>query len=100
MNPVQALMIISMTDQWIAVKDLTINSYYLGTNATYNLKNLYKHGYIHRQPCPEDRRSILIALSPKGLAIQAALQHVFNTTDTFAESLITNLQKLEHHLRK
>ena len=65
-SPVQAVMLGSIGDEEISVRDLIERGYYLGSNASYNLKNLVDGGYVLRQASTRDRRSARLKLSSKG----------------------------------
>src|ERR1700691_5482985 len=64
-SPVQAMMLASVGDEEISVRDLIERGYYLGSNASYNLKNLVDGGYIDRQTSARDRRSARLKVSAK-----------------------------------
>lgn len=72
-SPVQAMMLANIGDEDISVRDLIERGYYLGSNASYNLKNLVEGGYVERQTSSRDRRSAHLKVSPKGKAILVAL---------------------------
>jgi DNA-binding MarR family transcriptional regulator len=65
-NPVQALIVYNIGDQQLCVGELRTRGYYLGTNATYNLKKLVEIGLLEQQRSRIDRRSVQIKLSLKG----------------------------------
>jgi len=68
-SPVQAMMLANIGHEEMSVRDLIERGYYLGSNASYNLKNLVDGGYVERQTAERDRRSALIKLSAKGRTI-------------------------------
>jgi DNA-binding MarR family transcriptional regulator len=72
-SPVQAMMLGTIAGEEISVRDLIERGYYLGSNASYNLKNLVDGGYVNRQASARDRRSARLKLSPKGREILEAL---------------------------
>jgi DNA-binding MarR family transcriptional regulator len=72
-SPVQAMMLANIGDEEISVRDLIERGYYLGSNASYNLKNLVDGGYIDRQASERDRRAARLKLSAKGKNILDAL---------------------------
>ena len=76
-SPVQAVMLGTIGgvqgDKAISVRDLIERGYYLGSNASYNLKNLVDGGYVIRQVLERDRRSALLSLSEKGRRVQDLL---------------------------
>lgn len=104
-SPVQAMMLANIGDGEISVRDLIERGYYLGSNASYNLKNLVEGGYIHREAAARDRRSARLSLTEKGKKILQAL-HDLNTgygqalasdgiTQADLESTQKTLRKLE-----
>lgn len=68
-SPVQVMMLVTIGQEEITVRDLIERGYYLSSNASYNLKNLIDGGYVERQTATRDRRSAVVKLSPKGHAI-------------------------------
>jgi len=72
-SPVQAMMLANIGDGEISVRDLIERGYYLGSNASYNLKNLVEGGYVDRQASERDRRAARLKLSAKGKTILDAL---------------------------
>jgi DNA-binding MarR family transcriptional regulator len=72
-SPVQAMMLANIGDEDISVRDLIERGYYLGSNASYNLKNLVDGGYVERQTATRDRRSARLKVSAKGKTILESL---------------------------
>ena len=72
-SPVQAMMLANIGEEEISVRDLIERGYYLGSNASYNLKNLVDGGYVERQTSARDRRSAQLKVSAKGRTILEAL---------------------------
>jgi len=68
-SPVQAMMLGTIGVEEISVRDLIERGYYLGSNASYNLKQLVDGGYVDRQASQRDRRSARLKLSAKGKQI-------------------------------
>ncbi len=91
-SPVQAMMLANIGEEEISVRDLIERGYYLGSNASYNLKNLVDGGYVDRQASERDRRSARLKVSAKGKTILEALTGL-NTT--MAEPLLK--QESEAH---
>jgi DNA-binding MarR family transcriptional regulator len=77
-SPVQAMMLASLGEEEISVRDLIERGYYLGSNASYNLKNLVDGGYVERQTSARDRRSAQLRVSAKGRTILDALTALNN----------------------
>ena len=72
-SPVQAMMLANIGDEEISVRDLIERGYYLGSNASYNLKQLVDGGYVERQTSQRDRRAARLKSSAKGRALLDAL---------------------------
>ncbi len=65
-SPSQVMVLLTIGTGEIAVRDLLDRGYYLGSNASYNLKQLVENGYLDRGASARDRRLARISLSPKG----------------------------------
>ncbi|NBO19960.1 MAG: MarR family transcriptional regulator, partial [Proteobacteria bacterium] len=65
-SPVQIMMLSNIGDEDISVRDLIERGYYLGSNASYNLKQLVEAGYVDREISPRDRRSARLKATAKG----------------------------------
>jgi DNA-binding MarR family transcriptional regulator len=70
-NPVQGLIVYNIGDQQLRAGELRTRGYYLGSNATYNLKKLVEIGLLEQQRSRMDRRSVHIKLTPKGREVCA-----------------------------
>jgi DNA-binding MarR family transcriptional regulator len=57
----------------LSVRDLMERGYFLGSNASYNLKQLIDAGYVDRGASLRDRRAARLSLSDKGLALHGML---------------------------
>jgi DNA-binding MarR family transcriptional regulator len=90
-SPVQAVMLGTIGggsgNEEISVRDLIERGYYLGSNASYNLKNLVDGGYVDRQASVRDRRSARLKLSAKGRDILGILAKL---NLSMAENLVKN----------
>ncbi len=75
-NAVQSLILANVNDEEITVRDLIKRGYYLGSNASYNIKKLVEAGYLEQERSPHDRRSVRIRLSQKGLALCSSVQEL------------------------
>ena len=69
LNATQAVLMYHIGDDGIAQADLFKRRLFLGSNLTYNLKKLIDGGYVVMKKLPDDRRSNLLYLTSKGLAI-------------------------------
>jgi len=76
LSPIQALMVLLIGDDELSVRDLMERGYFLGSNASYNLKNLVESGYVDRAASPRDRRSARLRLSEKGQSLCRTLRRM------------------------
>ena len=105
LSPVQVLMLTNIGDEEISVRDLIERGYYLGSNASYNLKQLVTGGYVERKSDPRDKRSARLKWSDKGKKLALAMakmekelaESVFRTDGerTELETTAKVLKKLE-----
>ena len=68
-NNVQTLILYNIGADQLTVGELTNRGYYLGTNVSYNVKNLVANGYLIQEKAPHDKRSTRVRLSEKGTAL-------------------------------
>jgi len=76
-SPVQAVMLGTIGGQSgqeeISVRDLIERGYYLGSNASYNIKSLVDGDYVERTASLRDKRSARLKLTNKGRLILSLL---------------------------
>lgn len=65
-SPSQVMVVLTIGQGEVAVRDLLDRGHYGGSNASYNLKQLVESGYLERSASPRDRRLARISLSLKG----------------------------------
>ena len=78
-SPVQVMMLANIGLEEISVRDLIERGYYLGSNASYNLKQLVDGGYVTRQAAARDKRLARLKLSDKGRKVLEQL-HKLDTS--------------------
>lgn len=74
LSPSQVMMLFTIGTDELTVRDLIDRGYYLGSNASYNLKRLLETGHIDRTASERDRRSARIRLSEKGRQLCEAVR--------------------------
>ncbi len=84
-SPVQVMMLGNIGAEEISVRDLIERGYYLGSNASYNLKQLVECGYVERQSSTRDRRSARLRVTAKG---QETLEKLGAMELQWAEALL------------
>jgi DNA-binding MarR family transcriptional regulator len=62
----QALMLTKMRGQSVSVRDLVERGYYLGSNVSYNIKQLVNCDLVVQERSSHDRRSLRVSLTDKG----------------------------------
>ncbi len=72
-SPVQVMMLSNIGIETISVRDLIERGYYLGSNASYNLKQLVDSGYVDRKASTRDRRSAYLKATAKGIDVLTKL---------------------------
>ncbi|MEX2455200.1 MAG: MarR family winged helix-turn-helix transcriptional regulator [Rhodospirillaceae bacterium] len=65
-NPAQALMLTKIEGREVALRDIIERGYYIGSNASYNIKQLVDAGYVLQKRSSHDRRSVKVSLTRKG----------------------------------
>lgn len=91
-SPVQIMMLSNIGKENISVRDLIERGYYLGSNASYNLKQLVEGGYVDRIASKRDRRSALLKITPKG---EDVLQKLGEMEQKWAAPLLAEADALE-----
>ncbi|WP_229729181.1 MarR family winged helix-turn-helix transcriptional regulator [Agaricicola taiwanensis] len=75
----QVMLLFTIGDDELTVRDLLERGHYLGSNASYNLKQLVEGGYVDRSASQRDRRSARLRLSEKGQQLCRSLGVVDET---------------------
>ncbi len=65
-NPAQALMLNKIEGREVALRDIIERGYYIGSNASYNIKQLVEAGYVNQKRSDHDKRSAKVSLTEKG----------------------------------
>jgi DNA-binding MarR family transcriptional regulator len=104
-SPAQVALLFNIGDDELSVRDLLDRGHYMGSNASYNLKQLVESGYIERRVMARDRRSARIRLTDKGHDLCNSLRefHVEyheaisanNETEAEMETALRTLRRLE-----
>lgn len=76
-NSVQALLLYNIGDAELTPGELRSRGHYLGSNVSYNLKQLIDKGYIRDQRSSVDRRSKRVSLTDTGLEVRDRLAALF-----------------------
>ncbi|MCS0504449.1 MarR family winged helix-turn-helix transcriptional regulator [Ancylobacter mangrovi] len=68
-SPAQVMLLFTIGNDELSVRDLLERGHYLGSNASYNLKQLVDAGYVHRAASQRDRRSARLKLTSKAMEL-------------------------------
>jgi DNA-binding MarR family transcriptional regulator len=97
---VQALVLYNLGNDHISIGELTTKGCYLGSNVSYNLKKMVKNGYIEQMTSKHDKRSYMIKLSSKGVALCKKLDSAFDGhVSTLKKDKFDNLKDLVSTLK-
>lgn len=77
-NSVQALLLYNIGDAQLTPGELRSRGHYLGSNVSYNLKQLVEKGYIQDERSATDRRSKRVSLTESGLEVRDSLAGLFD----------------------
>jgi len=72
-NNVQGMMLFNIGDAEMTVGELTLRGCYLGSNVSYNVKKMVENGYLVQQRSLQDRRSVHVRLTDKGIKLREIL---------------------------
>ena len=75
-NAAQALLLMTIGDNEVPVRDLIQRGYYLASSASYNIKKLVDYGYLEQLRSPHDRRAVRLRLSPAGAQVVLRLREL------------------------
>ena len=74
LNGVQALLLANVGKHEIAVRDLVVRGYYLGSNVSYNIRKLTELGCLKQRPTKHDKRSVTVIPTEKAKWAIAAVR--------------------------
>lgn len=77
-NSVQALLLYNIGENEMTAGELRTRGYYLGSNVSYNLKNLVELGYIEHERSAHDKRAVRIRLSAKGMEVSELISALYD----------------------
>ena len=76
-NSVQALLLYNIGDKELTAGELRTRGYYLGSNVSYNLKQLVEMGFLDHQRSRVDRRSVRIRLTDSGREVRDIVEELY-----------------------
>lgn len=78
-SPSQVMLLFTIGDDELSVRELLERGHYLGSNASYNLKQLVDADYVHRTASQRDRRSARLRLTEKARGLCEAVRALHDT---------------------
>lgn len=104
-NNVQTLILYNISGEQLTIGELTNRGYYLGSNVSYNVKNMVENGYLAQERAPHDKRSTRIKLSDKGTALCTKIDELYqrnvdSLSKEMQESDLQTLMKTLSNLEK
>ncbi len=78
-SPSQVMLLFNIGNDELSVRDLLDRGHYLGSNASYNLKQLVEADYVHRAASQRDRRSARLRLTTKAQMLCDAIRATHDT---------------------
>jgi DNA-binding MarR family transcriptional regulator len=78
-NGAQAFILLNMKENVVTMSEVISRGYYVGSNASYNIKKLIVSGYMRQIPSNSDRRSVYLCLTDKGLDLCEKLESSLST---------------------
>jgi DNA-binding MarR family transcriptional regulator len=77
-NGTQACILMNIDDKTITMGEILSRGYYIGSNASYNIKKMIASKYVSQTPSSYDRRSVHLSLTSKGTDLCGKLDAIFD----------------------
>ncbi|MEL6258437.1 MAG: MarR family transcriptional regulator, partial [Pseudomonadota bacterium] len=74
---VQALLIYEIGEGKTPASALRARGAFAGTSLSYNVKKLQEAGYLVQERSKDDKRTVQLTLTPRGLAVRARVSKLF-----------------------
>jgi len=94
-SPPHAMLLFTIGHDDLSVRDLMDRGHYIGSNASYSLKQLVQSGYVDRTASARDRRSARIRLTEKGKTLCRAIKAADEANQEHVVQSEKDLQALE-----
>lgn len=66
LTAIQAFLLMNIGENIVTIGEVISRGYYIGSNASYNVKKLIANGYILQVPSDYDKRAVYLKLTEKG----------------------------------
>ncbi len=93
-NNVQTLILYNINNEQITIGELTNRGYYLGSNVSYNVKDLVEKGFLIKERSAHDKRSTRVKLSEKGLELCRKIDELYKRNIEALQTSEPNIKSL------
>lgn len=87
LTPTQALILYHISDKTMKIVDITNNKFYLGSNISYNLKQMVANGYVCVKETKLDKRVSYVSLSAKGRQLYERMDEIMQKQEKHSTNL-------------
>jgi DNA-binding MarR family transcriptional regulator len=98
-SSIQAFILMNVSENVITMGEVLSRGYYVGSNASYNLKKMIANGYMRQNPSDYDKRASYLRLSDKGIELCRKLENAINDHMSRFESTAAGKLELERGLK-
>ena len=102
-NPIQAFILLNIDENSVTMSEVISRGYYVGSNASYNLKRMLASGYIEQNASTYDKRIAYLNLTNKGKTLIEKLNGRIarhnKTAEVDFKKMSNSLSRLENHWR-
>lgn len=78
-NAIQAFVLMNIGENIVTMGEVLSRGYYIGSNASYNLKKMIANGYIQQTQSDYDKRTSFLKLTEKGISLCEKLDRSINS---------------------
>jgi len=97
-NCIQALILMNINENVVTIGEVLSRGYYIGSNASYNLRKMISNGYVNQTPSDYDKRAAYLKLTSKGLNLYEKLDAALQKHATALENTFKNKTELDKGL--
>src|SRR5262249_30010653 len=94
-NNIQTLILSNIGAEQLTVGELTVRGYYLGSNVSYNVKNLVENGYLVQERSQHDKRQMRVRWSDKGPERRAKIDELYGRNGEELNARLTSIEQLQ-----
>ncbi|MDR1365151.1 MAG: MarR family transcriptional regulator [Holosporales bacterium] len=77
-NAVQAFILLNIGGNVITAGDVIAKGYYIGSNASYNIRKMVTNGYVKQMQSDYDKRATFLKLTDDGLSLCSKLNQAID----------------------